>query len=239
MPVEMGSSASPKPSDGRPVPIRELSIYDPSPRPVPMVVAQERSNVDEQIASVRRVVWKGLKRASAAYSTAVAHTNESVQRLKDFAEYVRVERGVLPRVTAVGLTGLAGLVFAGRRAGRLQRAFYFTVFTGAATTVSWPQQTKERVLSAYRFAQKKSASYQVERSEVSASMALPEESAPVVKAVEESAVVLEKSDVDSHEPPKDNVSEPESSVDSPAEQPSDSDYGQSNPADKDLYSTRV
>lgn len=232
--MQGGTSGSAKASGEVRTPIRELSIYDPQPKPRQVPIARERTEYEERIAVVRRFACKIMRRSSEIYSTAAAHSSDSVRRVLDVAEVLRMERGFLPRMAAVGLSGVAGLVFAGRGAGRLQRMFYMLTFSSAATVVSWPQQTKESVTTAYRFAKTSLR----QPSDIGAAVAMPEESAPVVKAVEDSAPRQERNASKEAEecPAVSESSEAPSS--SPEELATDSDYGQSNPADKDMYSTR-
>ncbi|XP_065177368.1 MICOS complex subunit MIC27-like [Sycon ciliatum] len=112
--------------------ISQLSIYDvPHAQARPTLVS-EPSKLDIGISRTREIIWRCSDRVCSVY-----------RRASNVVTHVQSSPDLQHRLGIVALSGAAGVLFAGARAGRFQRSVYGLVFSGCATTALWPQETKQ------------------------------------------------------------------------------------------------
>ncbi|XP_076762889.1 MICOS complex subunit 26/27 [Xylocopa sonorina] len=125
----------------------ELPIYpteDGYSKQMPCV--QYPSIVEDNIRKVRQTVGE-VKLTLDRVSSEVSSTFENFKYVID---YLQDEANMLPRVGAVGIGGLSGLVL-GLRGGMIKRLFYTATGAGIVGCVCFPKEAKEAVSAVERY----------------------------------------------------------------------------------------
>ncbi|XP_043257704.1 MICOS complex subunit MIC27 isoform X2 [Colletes gigas] len=121
-----------KPSD---LPI--YSVDDGQSKQMPCIEEQP-SIVEENIRKARQSV-QGLK---VVYDDVSHNVSLAVENFNFVIDYLQDKSNFLPRVGAVGIGGLSGLVL-GLRGGFFKRLLYTSVGAGFVGSICFPQETKE------------------------------------------------------------------------------------------------
>ncbi|XP_054013905.1 MICOS complex subunit MIC27 [Hylaeus anthracinus] len=119
----------------------ELPIYsvdDGYSKEMPCV--KYPSVVEENIRKARKSV-QGLK---VMYDNVSNNVSATVDSFKFVVDYLQDESNLLPRVGAVGIGGLSGLVL-GLRGGFFKRLLYTSTGVGIVGSVCFPRETKEAI----------------------------------------------------------------------------------------------
>ncbi|OQV17469.1 hypothetical protein BV898_08403 [Hypsibius exemplaris] len=129
----------------RMVKISELPIYDETPpvsRQAYYVEPTPTPVLEQKVAEVRTAIqswWggseKARQRAREIYETGKAHSQSSLEMLRD-------DTKVLPRAILISTGGLVGLLLAYRK-GFFRKIFYTGVGLGGTAAVCYPTATKE------------------------------------------------------------------------------------------------
>ncbi|CAL7934986.1 unnamed protein product [Xylocopa violacea] len=119
----------------------ELPIYsaeDGYSKQMPCV--QYPSIVEDNIRKVRETVGE-IKLTLDRVSNEVSSTFEN---LKYIVDYLQDEANLMPRIGAVGVGGLSGLIL-GLRGGMIKRLFYTATGAGVVGCICFPKEAKEAV----------------------------------------------------------------------------------------------
>ncbi|XP_038052084.1 MICOS complex subunit MIC27-like [Patiria miniata] len=212
---------------------KELPIYDePSSEAEYRLEPIDTSGyVYQAVSVVRQNIWK----FSESVEGAVEKTKQAYRFVEkteqDIIAYIKTEEGFYPRVSAIALAGLTGVVLA-RKGGVFRKVLYSGVLMTATASVCYPYQvvkiTKAEYQSLQSFWRDSIGSGVIDRVQGKMSQGSGKK-----KETESENPSLAQEDTPTSE---DNASETAPSSDST--QPS-ADHGMANPEDKDMYSTRT
>ncbi|XP_015120474.1 MICOS complex subunit MIC27 isoform X2 [Diachasma alloeum] len=149
-PVECSSEVSPK----RLIRPSELPIYvhEPASQQIPCVNNQDSPSMLEQgFGTVRNNVQGVLNEYTMVTSTVSDKFNTAVEHSQLMLDYLREETNTLPRVGAVAIGGLAGLIFS-LRGSKFKRSVYTTTGALGIAAVCYPRQAEESIVAARHYA---------------------------------------------------------------------------------------
>ncbi|CRL02387.1 CLUMA_CG015049, isoform A [Clunio marinus] len=132
----------------------DLPIYTPHVESKPKA-EHKPSKIAQTIEEGVSVVRKEVTKVTDVYENQKANLDRYyVKALKDtqhIRNYLQEEDNTLPRVGAIAVGSLAGVVF-GIRGGFFKRLFYATVSGSAVAVVCYPREAKKYATVAYNFA---------------------------------------------------------------------------------------
>ncbi|XP_066597015.1 MICOS complex subunit MIC27 isoform X2 [Prorops nasuta] len=105
-------------------------------------VERKPSALDEQIDKIKASIHAYTKEYEAVYNNVSQKVETGVEHSKVLIDYLQEDSNLLPRVGAIGVGGLAGLIF-GLRGGKFKRIIYTS--TGALTVaaICYPKEAQE------------------------------------------------------------------------------------------------
>ncbi|XP_014223482.1 MICOS complex subunit MIC27 [Trichogramma pretiosum] len=127
----------------------ELPIYKFEPIDTPKAVqCQTKPNIlEENFGVVRKSVQEFLHQFSS-YTSVVSNTIETGKAHSQMTlEMLREETNVLPRIGAVGVGGLSGLIL-GLRGGKFKKLVYSTTGALIVASICYPKQAQEGMILA-------------------------------------------------------------------------------------------
>ncbi|XP_014206979.1 MICOS complex subunit MIC27 isoform X2 [Copidosoma floridanum] len=127
----------------------ELPIYTfekPASREPPCVQTEE-GVLEQNFGMVRKSVQEFFKQFTG-YTAVITNTIETGKAHSQVTlDYLREESNVLPRIGAVGLGGLSGLILA-LRGGKFKKLVYTSTGALAVASICYPKQAQEGVIIA-------------------------------------------------------------------------------------------
>ncbi|XP_022101520.1 MICOS complex subunit MIC27-like isoform X2 [Acanthaster planci] len=204
---------------------KELPIYDEpgSKAEYRLEPLDTTGYVYQAVSIVRQNVW----RFSGSIQGAVNKTKQAYryaeQAEKDIIAYIKTEEGFFPRVTAIALAGLTGVVLA-RKGGVFRKVLYSGALMSATASICYPYQAVEIT----------KAEYQALRGFWNDSIGGGITGRVMEKMSQGDS---KKKDAESNGPTSVEDETP-TSKESIIESSPSGDHGMSNPEDKDMYSTR-
>jgi hypothetical protein len=117
--------------------------------------AHKRSKTTEAIEygvkTVRVEVMKVCNAVSSQKREIAKYYDDGVQQTKFIRDYLQQEDNNLPRIGAVAVGGLSGVIL-GIRGGFFRKLFYGSVVGGGVASICYPREARKYVTIAYNFA---------------------------------------------------------------------------------------
>ncbi|KAK9888904.1 hypothetical protein WA026_001125 [Henosepilachna vigintioctopunctata] len=123
----------------------DLPIYShdiPTPRCIEEKPTWLGHYLQEKIAGMRLVVEKVVKEVNAYEQVAEEYVRQGVDKADGALTYLRQENNTAPKIGAIAIGGLSGLILSLRK-GYFKKTLYVTTGALAMTAVCYPKQTTE------------------------------------------------------------------------------------------------
>ncbi|XP_063974704.1 MICOS complex subunit MIC27 [Diachasmimorpha longicaudata] len=129
-----------------------IYVYESGSQQVPRVNNQDSSSMLEQgFGTIRKNVQAVLNEYTTVTTTVSDKFQTGVEHSQLMLEYLREETNTLPRVGAVAIGGLTGLIFS-LRGGKFKRFVYTTTGALGIAAVCYPRQTEASIVAAKHYA---------------------------------------------------------------------------------------
>ncbi|XP_070534963.1 MICOS complex subunit MIC27-like [Ptychodera flava] len=198
---------------------RSLPVYG-NPRPMIQYeyVIDKTNAVQDGITTARKYVWQCTKSMQGTIDTVkdVYHKGETIT--KDVIEYAQTEEGFYPRLVAISMAGLVGIVL-GAKGGFTRKLIYSGGLMTATASLCYPYQAVDIAQTSYEKSKLKAADL-YDKMRAKPQTKVPEKRPAAEIKTEESTDDVKPSQV------KSKIAEPKK------------DLGQSTPEDQDMYTTR-
>lgn len=125
----------------RPSELPIYSIQDDYSKQIPCTDCSP-SGLEQQISKVRKSLQGVVGEYQHLTDTVVSKIDTGMEHSRFLVDYLRDEMNVLPRVGAIGIGGLTGLMLS-IRGGTFKRLVYTSTFAGAVGAACYPKKAEE------------------------------------------------------------------------------------------------
>lgn len=131
----------------------ELPLYSNNECAVKVRLEDEYppSYLEQGFGTVRKTIQGVTSEYFVFTDTLNSKVNTSIAHSQQLIEYLREDSNVMPRLGAIGIGGLAGLIF-GLRGGKFKRLVYTSVGALSVGAICYPKQAGESVSIAKHYA---------------------------------------------------------------------------------------
>lgn len=124
----------------------ELPIYaiDDDIRKLSSCKEHTPSALEQEISKIRKSVQGVIVQYQSITHSISSTINTGFEHSRVLIDYIQDEENILPRMGAVGIGGLTGLIL-GLRGGKFKKLVYTTTGATAIAAICYPKETKEAV----------------------------------------------------------------------------------------------
>lgn len=106
--------------------------------------------IEQGFGSVRKNIQSVITEYKHVTDTVKDKLNTSMEHSSLLLDYLREENNMLPRIGAVGIGGLAGLIFS-LRGGKFKKVIYTTTGIIAAASICYPKETQDTLVASKHY----------------------------------------------------------------------------------------